>query len=155
MHSLAVDRHVAFLIMAGTILLSGCDWDTKPMSIPDQNSTKSVHGNSEPTNAAKTLIVAMGNSLTEGLNFDPQQAYPTQLERRLLASGHQVRVINAGIAGETSSGALSRAAWILTLKPDIVILETGANDGLRGIDPELTSKNIDALVSRLNCHIAH
>jgi acyl-CoA thioesterase-1 len=95
-----------------------------------------------------TLIVAMGDSLTEGLNVDPEQAYPAQLERRLRVAGYDVKVINAGIAGETSTGALSRADWILKLKPDIVILETGANDGLRGVDPQLTERNLDELIRR-------
>ena len=58
-------------------------------------------------------------------------------------------MINAGISGETSSGALSRLDWMLTLDPDIVILETGANDGLRGVDPALTRRNIEAIVAEL------
>ncbi len=96
-----------------------------------------------------TLIVAMGDSLTEGLNLDLEQAYPAQLERLLRARGHRVRVTNAGIAGETSRGALARIDWVLKLKPDIVVLETGGNDGLRGIDPDITAANIDRIVARL------
>lgn len=59
------------------------------------------------------------------------------------------RVINAGVSGETSSGALSRIEWILSLKPDIVILCTGANDGFRGMDPSLVTKNIRTMIARL------
>ena len=94
-------------------------------------------------------IVAMGNSLTEGLGVGEEMAYPAQLQQKLYDNGYRFRVINAGISGETSSGALSRIDWILTLKPDMVILETGANDGLRGIDPNLTRDNIDQIVQRL------
>ena len=94
-------------------------------------------------------IVAVGDSLTAGLGVAEELAYPAQLERRLTAAGLPYRVINAGVSGETSSGALSRVHWILRLKPDIVILETGANDGLRGIDPNLTRKNIEDILRTL------
>ena len=94
-------------------------------------------------------IVAVGDSLTAGYGLPEADAYPAQLERKLHQAGYRWRVINAGISGETSSGTLSRAGWILKLKPDIVILETGANDGLRGVDPRLTRGNIDKTVSLL------
>lgn len=100
--------------------------------------------------AYEGTIVAMGNSLTEGFGLSEAEAYPAQLERKLQAEGHRYQVINAGVSGETSSGALSRVEWILTLEPDIVILETGGNDGLRAIDPELTEKNIDQIITRIN-----
>lgn len=91
-------------------------------------------------------IVALGDSLTAGLGVDENDAYPARLERRLQADGHTFRVINAGVSGETTSGTLSRLEWILTMKPDIVILEIGANDGLRGIDPAVPAKNIRAVI---------
>ncbi len=94
-------------------------------------------------------IVAVGNSLTAGLGVAEQFAYPALLERRLAAEGFRYRVVNAGISGETSSGTLSRIHWILTTKPDIVILETGANDGLRGIEPSLIRQNIQEIVRAL------
>jgi acyl-CoA thioesterase I len=100
-----------------------------------------------PTHAG--TIVAFGDSLTEGLGVSETAAYPAQLEKRLIADGHQYRVINVGISGETSSGALSRIKWVLSLEPDILILETGANDGLRGIDPLLIEKNIREIVKIL------
>ncbi len=103
----------------------------------------------EETPDYKGTIVAMGNSLTAGLGVSEEEAYPARLERKLNAGGYAYKVINAGISGETSSGALSRIKWVLTLKPDIVILETGANDGLRGIDPALIQKNISAIVKIL------
>lgn len=95
-------------------------------------------------------IVALGDSLTAGLGVDETQAYPVVLERRLKADGHAVRVVNAGISGETSSGAVSRLEWVLSsLDPDLVILETGANDGLRGIDPKILRANLDHLITEL------
>ena len=91
-------------------------------------------------------IVAVGDSLTEGLGVEEEVAYPAILEKKLRAQGYRYQVINAGISGETSSGTLSRIKWVLTLKPDIVILVIGANDGLRGIDPALIKANIRQLI---------
>ena len=94
------------------------------------------------------VIVAMGDSLSAGLGVAPAKSYPAQLERLLAEKGLNYRVINAGISGETSSGARSRIDWVLKLKPDIVIIETGANDGLRGIDPALIEENIEQIILR-------
>lgn len=93
-------------------------------------------------------ILAFGNSLTEGMGVEPDHAYPAQLQRKLQADGYNYEVINGGISGETSSAALSRVDWMLNTNPDIVIIETGGNDGLRGIDLELTEDNIDQIVGR-------
>jgi len=95
------------------------------------------------------LIVALGDSLTAGLGLNERDAWPAQLERRLRAAGFRWQVINAGISGETSSGARARLAWVLGLKPDIMVLETGANDGLRGIPPQVLRTNLDAILSTL------
>jgi acyl-CoA thioesterase I len=97
-------------------------------------------------------IVAVGDSLTAGHGLSEDQSYPAQLERKLHAEGLRYRVVNAGISGETSSGTLSRIKWVLTLKPDIVILETGANDGMRGIDPVLTQRNLSEIIEILAEH---
>lgn len=97
-------------------------------------------------------IVAAGDSLTAGFGVSEDEAYPARLEKRLLKDGYMYKVVNVGISGETSSGLLSRIKWILTLKPDIVILETGANDGFRGIDPELTRKNVEEAVRILKAN---
>ena len=94
-------------------------------------------------------IVAVGDSLTAGLGVAENDNYPTLLERQLQGEGHDVRVINAGVSGETTSGTLARIDWVLTLQPDIAILETGANDGLRGIDPGLVRANIRRIIEQL------
>ncbi|UTG91770.1 arylesterase [Geobacter sulfurreducens] len=120
--------------------LAGCDRkEAARPAAPAQQEARATAG----------TIVAVGDSLTAGYGLDEHDAYPAQLERRLQETGHPWRVVNAGISGETSSGALSRVNWVLTLKPDIVILVTGANDGLRGIDPKVTEKNIDEMVRTL------
>jgi len=97
----------------------------------------------------KTLV-AFGDSLTEGLGVAPDKAYPAQLERRLRKDGLAWKVVNAGVSGETSSGARSRLEWVLNqLKPQALILESGANDGLRGLDPSLTEENLSAMLDVL------
>lgn len=99
--------------------------------------------------AGQGVIVAAGDSLTAGFGVEEEESYPAQLEKKLQAAGLDWRVINAGSSGETSSGLLSRLEWLLTLKPAIVIVETGANDGLRGIDPAVTRKNIEEIIRGL------
>lgn len=124
------------LITIVTLVLTGCENGAEQAAPPPR----------EKAPAYTKTIVAVGDSLTEGLGVLEENAYPARLQRKLNANGYPYRVVNAGISGETSSGALSRINWILTLKPDIVILETGANDGLRGVDPALTEKNIDQII---------
>lgn len=92
--------------------------------------------------SAKT-IVCLGDSLTEGYGVAPERSYPSLLEQRLRDAGHEpVRVVNAGISGSTSASAVSRLRWQLKARPDLVVLALGANDGLRGIDPEATERNL-------------
>jgi acyl-CoA thioesterase I len=97
-------------------------------------------------------IVALGDSLTEGYGVEESQAYPALLEARLQKEGFSCTVINAGISGETSSGLLSRIDRVFLLKPDIVILCTGANDGLGGIDHRLIQHNISRMVQTFKEH---
>jgi len=104
---------------------------------------------SQPEKKIEGTIVAVGDSLTEGLGVDEEFAYPAVLEKKLQDHDYRYRVINAGISGETSSGTLSRIKWVLTLKPDIVILVIGANDGFRGIDPALIESNIRQIIEAL------
>jgi acyl-CoA thioesterase I len=107
-------------------------------------------GTETKTEILDGVIVALGDSLTAGLGVKEKDSYPTLLQQRLEAEGLHYRVINSGVSGETSSGTLSRLNWILSsLKPDIVILETGANDGLRGLDTGLTRQNIKRIVATL------
>lgn len=87
-------------------------------------------------------IVAVGDSLTAGLGVDEERNYPSQLQKRLDSDGYNYTVINAGVSGETTSGLVSRLDWIMTMNPDIVILEIGANDGLRGIDVNVPNNNL-------------
>jgi acyl-CoA thioesterase-1 len=94
-------------------------------------------------------IVAFGDSLTSGLGVAQEEAYPAQLQRRLDAAGYGYRVINAGVSGETTAGGVRRVEWVLKNKPAIVILELGANDGLRGLDLATTRANLETIIRRL------
>lgn len=97
-------------------------------------------------------IVALGDSLTEGYGVKEHQAYPALLEAMLQKEGFCGTVINAGISGETSRGLLSRINRVLLQKPDIVILCTGANDGLQGMDHGLIQDNISKIIRILKKH---
>ena len=93
-------------------------------------------------------IVFLGTSITAGLGVDPDQAYPAVIQRMLDSAGFRYQVINAGVSGETSAGALSRIDWILRRAPAVLVIETGANDGLRGQSPDAVRKNIQAIIDR-------
>jgi acyl-CoA thioesterase-1 len=96
-----------------------------------------------------THILAFGDSLTAGFGLAPDEAFPVRLAARLKADGYDVEVANAGVSGDTTSGGLARIDWALAAHPDIVLLELGANDMLRGIDPKLVQANLDAMLARL------
>ncbi len=93
-------------------------------------------------------IVAFGDSLTSGLGVAANEAYPAQLQRRLEAEGYRYLVINAGVSGDTTAGGLRRVTWALQSKPEIVILELGANDGLRGLSLDETRMNLERIIEQ-------
>ena len=100
--------------------------------------------------AERTIkIVALGNSLTAGFQLPARAAFPAQLERALKAKGLAVEVVNAGVSGDTSSGGLARLDWSVPEGTDAVILELGANDMLRGVDPKVTREALTEMVRRL------
>jgi len=98
--------------------------------------------------ARKTLLI-IGTSLTAGLGLNPKDAYPALLEAKADSAGLPWTVLNAGLSGETSAGALRRADWVLSGPGDVVVVETGANDGLRGVEVDSTRANIRALLARV------
>lgn len=105
---------------------------------------------------ARTLkILALGSSLTQGYGLPPGTEFTVQLQAALKPSGIDAQVDNAGVSGDTSSGGLTRLDWSLAGHPDAVIIELGSNDMLRGISPDVTEKNLRAILSRLQKdHIA-
>ena len=99
---------------------------------------------------AATRILALGDSLTAGYGVPAGDAFPVRLQAWLRDHGVAAEVINAGVSGDTSAGGLARLDWSLTQPADAVLVEFGANDALRGIDPQETYKNLDQILSRLD-----
>ena len=97
----------------------------------------------------RPAIVAFGDSITDGFGVPKGSAYPEQLQRMLDAKGKRWRVVNAGVSGDTTSNALDRMPGVLELKPKLVIVEIGGNDGLRGLPLEMTRKNLDEMIGKL------
>lgn len=102
----------------------------------------------ESGGAAERLLV-LGDSLTAGYGLPAADAFPAQLERALEARGRDVRVINAGVSGDTTAGGLARLDWALAEDPGYAIVALGSNDGLRGVDPAVTARNLSEIVERL------
>jgi acyl-CoA thioesterase-1 len=94
-------------------------------------------------------ILIEGTSLTAGLGLDPDQAWPAVLQQRIDSEGLPFQVVNAGLSGETSAGALRRVDWLLRGPVDVFVLETGANDGLRGLDPDSLRGNIEGILAKV------
>lgn len=99
--------------------------------------------------AEPVTLVAYGDSLSAGYNLKQADSFPVQLEKALKGRGHDVRVVNASVSGDTTAAGLARFEWSFPKDADGVILELGANDALRGLDPEQTRANLDALIARI------
>lgn len=134
------------VVPLGLVLLVGCGG-------ADRSSRRARESTATPTSVAPAALTApsivfLGTSLTAGLGVDPEKAYPALIQRRLDSLGLRFRVVNAGVSGESSAGALRRLEWILREPPAVLVVETGANDGLRGQDVDSLRANIQAIISR-------
>ncbi|GIV36220.1 MAG: hypothetical protein KatS3mg032_0599 [Cyclobacteriaceae bacterium] len=98
---------------------------------------------------AQTNILFFGNSLTAGYGLSQEEAFPAVAEELLRKKGREVKAINAGLSGETSAGGLTRIDWILRQPVDILVLELGANDGLRGLPLDQTRKNLQGIIDKV------
>jgi len=127
------------MLLLSCFLVAGCRQQEKKQ--PPEEMTDSF--------TPSGIIIAVGDSLTAGFGVAEEDAWPALLERKLFENGFRWQVVNAGISGETSSGTLSRIQWIAAQKPRIVILETGANDGFRGIPVNVIQENINQAVEIL------
>ena len=94
------------------------------------------------------VILFLGDSITAGYGLDLEQAYPALIQEKIDAKRWQFKVVNAGQSGDTSAGGLSRIDWLLRSRVDVLVLELGANDGLRGLPIETTKKNLQAIVDQ-------
>jgi acyl-CoA thioesterase-1 len=109
-----------------------------PLPSPDPRATP----------AARPVVLFVGTSLTAGYGLDPSESYPARIQEKIDSAGLPWRVVNAGVSGETSAGARRRIDWLLSQPVGILVVETGANDGLRGIDPADARANIQAIFDR-------
>jgi acyl-CoA thioesterase-1 len=96
----------------------------------------------------KKRIVVLGDSITAGYGLDPQEAYPALLQKKIDAASLPYTVTNAGVSGDTTAGGLRRVAWALGKGADVLVVALGGNDGLRGISPEQTEKNLTGIIDK-------
>src|SRR5690349_19639486 len=96
----------------------------------------------------KRTLLILGDSIAAGYGLDPDQAYPALLQEKIDHEHLPYRVVNAGVSGDTTAGGLRRLSWLLKQPVDVLLIELGGNDGLRGINPEETEKNLQAIIDK-------
>jgi acyl-CoA thioesterase I len=126
-------------VSALVIALFGCE---QPKEKPVSNVSAAMPSSQRPT------VLFLGTSLTAGYGIDPEQTYPALIQQKIDSAGLDYRVINAGLSGETSAGALRRADWVFRQPVSVLVLETGANDGLRGLPADSLRANIQGILDR-------
>lgn len=119
-------------------------------SQPGMKATTLPNRQKRPVSGERPSIIAFGDSLTSGLGVAPDHSYPAHLQRALDAAGYAYRVVNAGVSGDTTAGGVRRVSWVLKNKPAIVILELGANDGLRGLSLQETKSNLERIIQQFH-----
>ncbi|MGO9786479.1 MAG: arylesterase [Stellaceae bacterium] len=100
-------------------------------------------------NSAPRRLLAFGDSLTAGYGLAPEDTFPVKLQARLQADGFKVDVTNGGFSGDTTSGGLARVKWVLADHPQYALIEFGANDALRGLDPQLARANLVKILDKM------
>lgn len=150
---MSTDRLYLFLLL-GILAVAGCGEDrsnserSQPMADTATQREPSEHASAPADTASDDglRVLVLGNSIAAGSGVDPQDAFPARLQQKIDSLGWNVTVQNAGVSGETTAGGLRRIGWLLNEDVDVLILELGGNDGLRGVDPETTRKNLSAIV---------
>ncbi|MBI5198391.1 MAG: arylesterase [Nitrospirae bacterium] len=120
---------------------------TRTQQTVSESAAPPAHG--DALDPETRLIVALGDSLTSGLGIRQEETYPSLLQRRLDRLGFSYRVVNAGVTADTTAGGLRRVQGIIRLKPDMVLLELGANDGLRGLPLNVIEHNLKSIIDPL------
>ena len=142
---------MAGLVSLGAALAPGCRDAREPApETPAADASPGAPDSALPASDsadARPVVLFLGTSLTAGLGVDPAEAYPARIQERLDSAGLRWRAVNAGVSGETSAGALRRIAWVLGPQVRVLVVETGANDGLRGLDVDSTRANIEAVIT--------
>jgi acyl-CoA thioesterase I len=142
--SAILERLVAATLPA--LLLAACDRATPAArATPGPSPPAATPASSAPVDD-RPVVLFVGTSLTAGFGLDPSEAFPALVQQKIDAAGLRYRVVNAGVSGETSAGALRRLDWLLREPVAVLVVETGANDGLRGQDPDATRTNLQAIL---------
>lgn len=137
---------LTYLLLLVAIVLSACGEKNKPAA---DAASKTDTTTKADASAVKTILF-FGDSLTAGYGLDdPSEAFPGNIAKKIDSLKMPYKVINAGVSGETSAGGNSRIDWTLKQKVDVFILELGANDGLRGIPPNETAKNLQSIIDKV------
>lgn len=137
----------AGIIVAATLgLLLGCAEGRPAVA---RGAEDSVSAPPAAGAVAEPTIVFLGTSLTAGYGLDPDSAFTVLVQHKIDSAGLQFRVVNAGVSGESSAGALRRIDWLLRQPPSFLVIETGANDGLRGQSPDSIQANIQEMIDRV------
>jgi acyl-CoA thioesterase-1 len=112
----------------------------------EDSATAAAVTSARETREAKPVVLFFGTSLTAGYGLDPSQAFPSLIEKKAEAEGVPIKAINAGLSGETTAGAARRIDWVLRSPADVVVIEGGANDALRGLSPDAARANLEHVV---------
>jgi len=115
----------------------------------------STAGESSDRTVRTPVVLFFGTSLTAGYGLDPEQAFPSLIEKMSRSEGVPIKAINAGLSGETTAGALRRVDWVLRTPADLVVIEAGANDALRGLSPDAARANLERLVAAVRAKQPH
>lgn len=115
---------------------------------PPLESSETPGANDRYLAQSAPLVVFLGDSLTAGNGLPESEAYPALLQGRLARAGSRIRLVNAGVSGDTSAGGLARMNWLLAQRPDVLVVALGANDGLRGLPVSELELNLSAIVDR-------
>lgn len=135
-----------FLLLFLLLCFPACQ-NSSPSTAEANIEADTTSLNAEPQKPGK--IIFFGDSLTAAYGLNPGEGFPAIIQTKLEASGYHYKVVNAGLSGETSAGGNERVDWVLQQSVDIFVLELGANDGLRGLDTELTYQNLQAIIDKV------
>src|SRR4051794_23583340 len=148
----AETRALAVLLATVVTACSGGSRENKPSTQSGARVAQApapVGSARESASGARQAMVFLGTSLTAGLGLDPDSAYPQLIQRKLDSAGVALEVVNAGVSGETAAGLLRRLDWVLKRPAAVIVVETGANDGLRGQPVEATKATIGRILDRI------
>jgi len=152
-----ITRPLYLLLLGCVLVLAGCGTESSNSS-PSAEATARSSAAAEstatatPADSATTgdaiRVLVLGNSIAAGSGVDPDEAFPARLQQRVDSLGWNVNIINGGVSGETTAGGLRRIDWLLRQPVDVLVVELGGNDGLRGTDLSATRENLQAIIDK-------